>query len=307
MTGPGPRPRPARAIHDIERIPALWLALTSMIAWQIGSAASVGLVEAVGAAGAGWLRLVIGSIVFIAIGRPRIRGRSRGDLAMALALGACTGWMSIFFLAAIELIPLGTAIALGFMGPFALAAFGARGLRRLVWPVLGLAGVIALTEPWTGEVNLLGVALALANGGTWALYISLNARVGARFAGVEGLSITLPVAAVSIAVFGIPQVAGHLTPGVLAMAVGISMLVPVVPYALDLLSLRRISTAAFGTLMALHPALGALTGLLLLGQPIAPLQALGTALVVIAGIGAMRADAGRHGATADAPLPELAV
>ena len=44
------------------------------------------------------------------------------------------------------------------------------------------------------------------------------------------------------------------------------MLLPVVPFALELLALRRLTTAAFGTLMSLEPAFALLVGLALLGQ-----------------------------------------
>ena len=44
-------------------------------------------------------------------------------------------------------------------------------------------------------------------------------------------------------------------------------------------------TSAFGILMSLEPALGALAGFLVLGQPMTPFQMLGTALVVAASAG----------------------
>jgi inner membrane transporter RhtA len=43
--------------------------------------------------------------------------------------------------------------------------------------------------------------------------------------------------------------------------------------------------SAFGILMSLEPALGALAGFLVLGQPMTPLQMLGTGLVVAASAG----------------------
>ena len=49
--------------------------------------------------------------------------------------------------------------------------------------------------------------------------------------------------------------------------------------------LRRMPMAAFGILMSLEPALGALAGFLVLSQPMTPLQMLGTGLVVAASAG----------------------
>jgi inner membrane transporter RhtA len=59
-------------------------------------------------------------------------------------------------------------------------------------------------------------------------------------------------------------------------------------FAFELLALRRLTTSAFGTLMALEPAVGSLIGALILAQLPTPQQVVGVALVVIAGIGAAR-------------------
>ena len=56
-------------------------------------------------------------------------------------------------------------------------------------------------------------------------------------------------------------------------------------------ALRRLTTAAFGTLMCLEPALALLAGLALLGQVPQPWALAGVALVVAAGLGAERAGA----------------
>ena len=71
---------------------------------------------------------------------------------------------------------------------------------------------------------------------------------------------------------------------------GLAMLLPVIPYALELISLRHMSQAAFGTFMALEPAFGALLGAVLLAQPATLFQIIGVALVVAAGIATQRID-----------------
>ena len=47
---------------------------------------------------------------------------------------------------------------------------------------------------------------------------------------------------------------------------GLALLVPVVPFALEMLALRRLTTAAFGTLMCLEPAIALVVGLVALDQ-----------------------------------------
>ncbi|WP_354147814.1 EamA family transporter [Arthrobacter sp. 754] len=53
-------------------------------------------------------------------------------------------------------------------------------------------------------------------------------------------------------------------------------------------ALRRMTPTAFGTLMALEPAVGVLLGLLILHQQPSAMQVLGILLVVLAGAAAQR-------------------
>lgn len=103
----------------------------------------------------------------MAINRPRVRDLTRSDAGTVLALGVATGLVTVTFLSAIERIPLGTAVAIEFLGPLGVAAFHRPGPRRLVWPTLALVGVALLTEPWVGEIDPVGVALAVLAGCGW--------------------------------------------------------------------------------------------------------------------------------------------
>jgi inner membrane transporter RhtA len=64
-----------------------------------------------------------------------------------------------------------------------------------------------------------------------------------------------------------------------------------VPFALEMLALRRLTTAAFGTLMALEPAFALMIGFLVLHQVPDVLAVGGIVLVVAAGVGAERVGA----------------
>lgn len=285
---PGADGASARIGRAADRVPAWSLAVLAILCVQVGSALATGLFAQVGTAGTAWLRLTAAAIVFVVLGRPRLRGRTRGELGIAAVLGLITGAMSVCFLAAIDRIPLGTAVAIEFLGPFTVAVAGTRRVSALAWPVLAIAGVLALTEPWTGAVDPVGIAWAAAAAGCWGLYIVLTARVGGSFEGIEGLAVTFPIAALATAVVGIPSVAGHLTWQVLATIAALVLVMPVLPMALEMHALRRLPTATFGTLMALEPAIGTAVGLVVLAQAPAPLQVLGTVLVVLAGMGATR-------------------
>lgn len=269
-------------------VPPWGLAVTAMLSVQLGSALSVDLISAVGSAGTAWLRLSMGAIILLVFVRPPLRAIRRHDVPALVGLGVTTGLVTIGFLAAIEHIPLGTAVAIEFLGPLTVAAVRSHNRRALIWPIMALLGVVLLTQPWQGGFNPTGVGFAALSAVGWAAYILLTQRIGGRFTGIGALSLTVPVAAVTAGIVGIPQAAGQLTPGILAMAAGLALLLPVLPFALEMLALRRMTPTAFGTLMALEPAFGVLLGLLVLHQQPSAIQIVGILLVVLAGAAAQR-------------------
>jgi inner membrane transporter RhtA len=269
-------------------VPPWTLALTAMCSVQLGSALSVDVIDAVGAAGTAWLRLSMGAVVFLLLARPPLRQVRRHDVPALVGLGVTTGLVTIAFLAAIERIPLGTAVSIEFLGPLTVAAIRAHSRRALAWPALALIGVLLLTEPWHGHLNPAGVGFAALAALGWATYIILTQHIGDRFSGLGGLSMTVPIAALTAATIGIPQAAGHITPSILAAAAGLALLLPVLPFALEMRALRRMTTTAFGTLMALEPAIGVVLGLLVLHQAPAAIHIVGITLVVGAGAAAQR-------------------
>ncbi len=270
------------------RIPPWLLAVTSILSVQLSSALAVGLFPIVGPSGTAWLRLTAGALIFMAITRPPLRSVRREDLPALVGLGVTTGLVTMSFLAAIDRIPLGTAVAIEFLGPLTVAALRSHNRRALAWPALALAGVLLLTEPWQGEVNAAGLLFAAVAAVGWATYIVLTQHVGDRFSGISGLSITVPIAALTATPFGMVQAAGNLSAGVILAAIGLAVLLPVLPLALEMIALREMTPTAFGTLMALEPAFAVLLGALVLHQTPAPPQILGIVLVVLAGAGAQR-------------------
>jgi inner membrane transporter RhtA len=263
------------------------LALASMTCVQLGLATSVGLFDRVGPEGTAWLRLAWAGVLLLVVVRPRPSWYTRSGVLACVALGVVTAALTMLFIAAVARLPLGTASALEFLGPLGVAVARGRG-TRLLWPVLAAGGVVLLTEPWRGVIDPLGVAFALAAACCWAAYILLTQRVGDQVAGLRGLAVSMPVAGlVATAVAG-PLVFDRLTGEVLLLGLGLAVLLPAVPFCLELLALRRLSTAAFGTLMSLEPAIATVIGLVALGQVPGLVPVVGIALVVAAGMGAER-------------------
>ena len=281
-------------------VPPWGLAIGAMLSVQLGSALSVNLIDTVGSAGTAWLRLSMGALVFLVLARPPLRAVRRHDVPALLGLGVMTGLMTIAFLAAIERIPLGTAVSIEFLGPLTVAAVRSHSRRALTWPALALLGVVLLTESWHGGVNPAGIGFAALAGVGWGSYIVLTQRVGDRFTGIGTLSITIAIAAATAAVVGIPQASGHITPSVLLVAAGLALLLPVLPFALEMLALRQMTPTAFGTLMALEPAIGVLLGLIVLSQTPSITQLAGILLVVLAGAAAQYGGRRTRASDADA-------
>lgn len=261
-------------------------AVLSMTMVQLGLAASVGLFDRVGPEGAAWLRLACAGLIVLVLFRPRPSSFDRRSFLAAVGLGVATGGVTLLFMAAVARLPLGTASALEFLGPLAVAVLRSRG--RLVWPALAFGGVLLLTQPWHGSVDGVGVLFALGAGACWAAYILLTQHVGDSVTGLQGMGVSLPVAALVATVVAGPSTIPVMTWQLVAIGFGLALLLPVIPFTLEYLALRRLDAGVFGTLMSLEPAIALLIGWLLLSQSPGLLATAGIAAVVTAGIGAER-------------------
>lgn len=269
-------------------VPPWALTIAAMFSIQLGSALSAGLMPTLGPVGTAWLRLSMGALILLVLARPPLKSLRLRDAPAVIGLGVATGVMSVTFLAAMERLPLGTAVAIEFLGPLSVAALRGRGIRSLMLPGMALAGVVLLTEPWAGHVDLLGVGFAALGAAGWAAYVLLTQKVGDRFSGIGALALTIPIAAIVVAPFGLPQALGHMTWEIVALAAGLAVLIPVLPYILEMRALRHMTHTAFGTLLALEPAIGLLLGMTVLAQSPSVLQLTGILLVVFAGAAAQR-------------------
>jgi inner membrane transporter RhtA len=233
--------------------------------------------------------------IMLLIVRPRRSSFTRRSLAAASALGIVTAGVTLLFMAAAVRLPLGTASALEFLGPLGVAAARSHSRRALIWPGLAAVGVVLLTEPWHGPVEVVGVLCALGAACCWAAYILLTQRVGDEVTGLNGLAVSLPVAGLVATIFIAPSTLDEMTWQLWIAGIGLAVLLPLVPFSLELLALRRLTTAAFGTLMCLEPAIALVVGFTLLDQTPGLFPVVGLGFVVAAGVGAERSGARMHG------------
>ncbi|NWB45316.1 EamA family transporter [Pseudomonas gingeri] len=267
---------------------AAMLCVLSMLFVQFGAALSTPTMETYGTFSTTWLRLCWAAAILALLVRPRLHRFSLSRWLAAGSLGLAMAVMTTCFFAAIQRIPLGLAIAIEFLGPLLVASLGVRSWRALIWPLLAVTGVLLLARNeggWIGEP--LGVLLAFGSAAGWAAYILMMKKVGRLFQGFEGLSVSLLAAALIATPLGLWQSGGHPPLLQIASCAGLALFVPLLPYGLEMVALRRMPASSFGILMSAEPAVGALAGYVVLAQPMIPMQFVGTALVISASLGVL--------------------
>ena len=266
------------------------MAVASMSTIQLGLALSVPLVDRLGALGTTGLRVAWAGALLLVLVRPRLRDFTRRDLRACALLGTVSAGMMLCFMQSVIRLPLGTASALEFLGPLAVSLHGP-GRGRTRWTAMAAVGVVALTEPWHGGIDAAGAGFALVAAACWAAYILLTQHVGDSVTGLGGLAVSMPVAGLVCLLAAAPSDLRHVTWKLLGAMLGLAVLSAVLPFVLEFLALRRLTTSAFGTLMSLEPAIALLAGLLVLGQVPGVATAAGVAFVVTAGVCATRTGA----------------
>ncbi|HEY7856983.1 MAG TPA: EamA family transporter [Candidatus Nanopelagicales bacterium] len=273
----------------LDRIPAPILVISAIASVQAGSAIARNLFDQMSTSGVLFLRLSIAAVVMLAVVRPRVRSWSRSTWFAVLLMGVCVAALNQVFYLAIAHIPLGIAVTIEFLGPLLLSVVQTRRPTDLVWAALALAGVAILglgSGTGSGAISALGVGLALLSGLLWAMYILASARLGAALPGMDGLAVSITVAAIIILPLGGRDalVALH-EPSLLMTAALVALLSSVICYSFEMTALRRLPTRVFGILMSIEPAAAAIAGLVILGQALAPSQLLALVLVTLASAG----------------------
>lgn len=271
---------------------AVVLVVAGLACQEVGAAVAYLLFPQAGPLGMVCLRLVFSALILCAIARPRVRGLDRTDWGAAIRFGVVLAVMNGFFYLALERLALGVTVTIEVLGPLVLSIVASRRASAWLWAGIAFAGVVALGGGGWDRLDPLGVLFAVGAAGSWALYILASARVGARFPRLDGLAIAMAVGAVVSLPFGIWDAGtALLRPDILALGAAVALLSSTIPYAFELVALRRLAASAFAVLMSLAPATAALAGLLLLGQHLSWLEVSGIALVIVASMGAVRAAA----------------
>ncbi|HSP75538.1 MAG TPA: EamA family transporter, partial [Cryobacterium sp.] len=198
--------------------------------------------------------------------RPKLAGLTWKRLWPALLLGVVLAVMNLTFYEAVDLLGLGIAATIEFLGPFALALASSRRLLDFVYATAAAGGVFLLT--WSdGSLNLLGILFALTAAASWAAYILLTRKVAVSFPGLEGISVASVVSLTLLVPFALLTVDwSSLNWGVIGLLLAIGVLSSAFPYTLDTYILRRITPRLYAIITSFGPVIAALFGALVLGE-----------------------------------------
>ncbi|HEY0119300.1 MAG TPA: EamA family transporter [Cellulomonas sp.] len=263
-------------------MPAPLLFLLSGLTQYVGAAVAVRLFGTLPPTTVAWLRIAIAAVVLLAWARPwraPLRGRR---LATAAAFGVVLAAMNVSFYLAIAHLPLGTAVAVEFLGPVAVAAITGRGWRDRAAIGVALVGVVLLAgvSLRMGPGGRVGLVAILAAAVFWACYILLGRRVAGQNGNLAGLAVGMATGAVVFAPILARGAAPVLHDGRLALAVlAVAVCSSVVPYAIEQVVMRRVTAATFAVLLALLPVTAAVVGAVVLRQVPTLAEIIGTLAV----------------------------
>ena len=282
--------------------------VASAIFHYLGPAFAVLLFVRVDVLGVAWLRIASAALIFALWRRPwRLWGRLNADArTLLLQWGAVLALMNCCFYVAIDRLPLGTVAAIEFLPVIALAALGARTPRNAAALALAVPGVYLLTGVhFEGEP--LGVALAFANAGLFALYIVLAHRAARHPAitGIDGLGLSMLIAAVVVTpIAGWAVVPALIDPIAILAGIGVGVSSSVIPYVADQLAMRELPRATYALMVSLLPATATVIGVIVLAQLPTAAELAGVALVIL-GVALHRDGEQLHTADAEQAEREL--
>ncbi len=281
----------------------------------LGAGVAIGLFDRIPAVSVAWSRIAIAAVVLILVMRPWRRHWTRRTWWRAVAFGAVLAGMNVTFYLALQYLPLGTAVAVEFIGPVAVGALTGRGWREraaIALAAMGVVMIVGVTLDVGGSDAVIGLFWILLAAAGWAGYILLGRKVATPApgepSGLESLSVSMAAGAVVFAPIGIPGMLGGSAapiadPHLMLLLVVVALFSSVLPYGIDQIVLRHAPTARFSVLLSVFPGTALLIGVVMLGE--APTLLEGIGLVAVSAAIALTSQ--REPATVDTVAVETLV
>jgi inner membrane transporter RhtA len=248
---------------------------------QLGAATAALAFPALGPAGVVAVRQWVAGVVLLIIVRPKFASFTWQQWRPVLALALIFAIMNLSLYTAIDRIGLGLAVTLEFLGPLSVALLASRRVLDLACALIAGAAVVVLARPQP-STDYAGILLALLAAACWAGYVLVNRVVGARLPGAQGPAAAASLSALLYVPIGIWALSSShaVTGAALGRAATAGILCSAVPMIADMQALRRVPARFFGVFMSVNPVFAALTGLLVLGQSLAPADWLAIGVIV---------------------------
>jgi len=250
-----------------------------------GAAVAVGLFESFSPFIVAWFRVAAAGVILLVLYRPQLRA-FRGIAGRNAAIyGVMTMAMNMSFYQSLNHIPMGTAVAIEFLGPIVVAAWGSRRARD--WAALILAGLgVLVISGATWSDNAIGILWALAAGLFWAGYIIISSHIAAdRENSRQSMAVGFSYAgllALPIMWLMWPQDPGIPGLTILGLAAGLGLLSAAIPYGLDQVVMRMAGPSLFALLQAILPVVAAIIGAIALGQWLTVAEIVGILSIMVA-------------------------
>ncbi|MEY8577395.1 EamA family transporter [Corynebacteriaceae bacterium 6-324] len=250
-----------------------------------GAAIAVGLFENFSPVIVAWFRVAAAGVILLILNRPKLRAFGGVAGRNAAIYGVMTMAMNMAFYQSLNHIPMGTAVAIEFLGPVVVAAWGSRRARDWIALFFAAAGVLVISGA-TWSDNAVGIIWALAAGLFWAGYIVISSHIAAdkensRASMAVGFSYA-GLLALPVMILIWPDDPGLPGITVLGLAAGLGLLSAAIPYSLDQVVLRMAGSSYFALLQAILPVVAAVVGALALGQWLTTAEIIGIVLIIIA-------------------------
>jgi inner membrane transporter RhtA len=262
--------------------------IIAMMCFQVSAALAKSMFPVLGADGTAVVRLALAGLLLLALTRPWRAWPKRAHWPALIGLGVSTAASIGFFYQALERLPQGVVVGLQFLGPLAVALFGSRRPRDVVWAALAAAGVWGLVGPGAGPVSFdpVGVLFALGAGAGWAGYILFGRTAGGDLGHSAG-ALSIAMAAVLLLPIGGESAAPVLSSAtLLGLGLVLAVVSTALPIQLELYALPRMPARTFAVLMSLEPAFAAISGFAFMGERLTLAQIGGLVAVMLAAAGA---------------------
>lgn len=299
----------------MNRLNLLFLTAMAPMAWGTTYLVTTELLPAGHPLLAGLLRSLPAGLIAIAATRTLPRG---AWWFKAAALGALNigAFFPLLFLAA-ERLPGGVAAAVAGVQPLIILGLGAMVLRERIRPltaaaaVAGTGGVALVVLGPAAQLDALGILAALGGVTATAMGMILTKRWGrpsgvgpVAYAGWQLTAGGLLLLPLTLLFEGLPA---SLDLGAVLGYVWLGTVGGLLAYTLWFRGIQQLPVIAPGLLALLSPVVATVLGTAVAGETIAPLQAVGMAVVLVALITGQFAAARSRGVSAPAPAPELAL